>query len=59
MGVFDIFIWKCSCGYVELWEEFDDVLGDSRRYFTKECPKCKGTMTRQDSLKNRMEDNRR
>lgn len=57
MSVFDIFIWKCSCGYIELWEEFADVDGDSRRYFTKECPKCQGIMmTRQGSLKKRMEE---
>jgi len=56
MSLFDIFVWKCSCGYLELWEEFADVDGDSRRYFTKECPKCKGMMTRQGSLRRRMEE---
>lgn len=56
MSLFDIFIWKCSCGYIELWEEFADVKEDSRRYFTRECPKCQGMMTRQDSLKRRMEE---
>ena len=54
MSLFDIFIWKCSCGYIELWEEFEDVKEDQRRYFTKICPKCKGMMTRQDSLKKRL-----
>lgn len=49
--IMDIFIWKCGCGYIELWEEFDDVKDDPRRYFTKECPKCKGMMTRQQSLR--------
>lgn len=48
----DIFIWKCSCGYIELYEEFADVKDDPRRYFTRGCPKCKGIMSRQESLKN-------
>lgn len=57
MGVFDIFIWKCSCGYLELWEEFDDVMEDSRRYFTRECPKCQNEMmTRQGSLKAKVKE---
>ena len=48
----DIFIWKCSCGYIELWEEFFDVMEDSRRSFGRMCPKCKKqTMSRQRSLR--------
>lgn len=47
----DIFIWKCSCGYVELWEELASIKEDPRRHFNKECPKCKGIMDRHESLK--------
>jgi len=46
-----LFIWKCPCGYVELWEEFDDIQEDSRRYFTRECPKCTAMMSRQEPLR--------
>ena len=57
MSGFDIFVWKCSCGNIELWEEFSDVDSDPRRYFTKKCPKCKGSlMTRQGPLKKILED---
>jgi len=52
----DIFIWKCPCGCIELWEEFADVDSDPRRYFTKECPKCKGMMNRHGSLKKMLEE---
>jgi len=52
----DIFIWKCCCGYVELWEEQVDEHGQVCYYHTKDCPKCKTSMTRQDSLKKRMEE---
>lgn len=59
MDIFNIFIWKCGCHYIELLEEFADVKEDSRRYFTRECPKCGGIMTRQDPLdeylRNRLE----
>jgi len=51
MSLFDIFIWKCSCGYIELWEEFADVCDDSRRYFTKACIKCEKMMIRTKSLR--------
>jgi len=51
----NIFIWTCSCGYVELWKEFPEVPAyqeDSKPYFVKECPKCEGrTMVRQEPLK--------
>ena len=56
MSLFDIFIWKCSCGYIELWEEEVDKSGQACYYHTKDCPKCKVMMTRQGSLKKRMED---
>lgn len=47
----EIFIWKCSCGYQELWEEWSDSLEDSRRYFTRKCPKCEADMTRRITLR--------
>ena len=55
MSGYFFFMWKCNCGYVELWEEYADT-EDSGSGLTKECPKCKGIMNAMGSLKRRLED---
>ena len=49
--MFDIFIWKCCCGFIELWEEAVDESGNVFYHVFKECPKCKVMMNRLKSLR--------
>lgn len=48
----DIIIWKCICGYIELWN-------DSKEVFKRCCFKCTGYLSKQETLQEHLLERQR